>query len=253
MRQLALVSAVMACVLAVAPAGQSRGRGGITGNVASDDSRLPGVTVTIANSGGTRTVITNDAGRFDALDLPEGTYTLTAELQGFETVRQQDVIVGPGRISVVNFTLPLGCLYEVVYVDLGTSAAVQGAGVILHLRITGSGSQQRWDGSGGCFVGHEYSATPLRVLMSPPGQALTAGTVRLLESGPVHYRPGQEYVAFLGWDTDSGRFFAASISMFPVRDGRVVWTRTDTPTLRDGMSVEQFQAALQALLPSSRP
>ena len=84
----------MAFVLAVAPAGQSRGRGGVTGSVVFDGGRLPGVTVSIANSGVTRTVITNDAGRFDVPDLPDGAYTLTAQLPGFQLYRIADAGYG---------------------------------------------------------------------------------------------------------------------------------------------------------------
>ena len=36
--------------------------------------------------------------------------------------------------------------------------------------------------------------------------------------------------------------------MFPVRDGRVVWTRSDAPGFTDGMSVEAFLAQLRSAL-----
>ena len=56
---------------------------------------LPGVTVTVANTGtgDSRVVVTNDSGLFRALLLPLGTYRVSAELQGFRTYEQTGIIL----------------------------------------------------------------------------------------------------------------------------------------------------------------
>lgn len=253
----AVVTAAMAFVLAVAPAGQSRGRGGVTGSAVFDGGPLPGVTVTIANSGVTRTVITNDAGRFEVPDLPEGAYTLTAELPGFQSTKRENLNIQSGRTSVINLVLQPGCLFDApVSVDLGTPWAIQEADAILHVHISESGPSQRWDslldgGAPWCFFGYEYTANLLHVVKSSRVQEVTVNAIRFVQLGSARYQPGEEFVAFLQWDASLTRFRPIVLFMFPVRDGRVEWKRTDTPGLTDGMFVEDFLAAVRALLPNT--
>ena len=257
LRYLGILPAVVATVLAVQLVGQSLGRGRISGNVRSDGGYvLPGARVSVMKPDLTRSVVTNAEGGFDLSDLPEGAYTVTAELAGFQTTSQQNAIVRPDRTSIISLVLSIRCLFEVLYVDQGMLAAIQQTDAIVHLRISESGSVKRWDGGGvPCLDGPEYTAIPLRVAKSPPGQELTVSTIRFLQAGPVRYSPGDEYVALLRWNAGFARFLpvAGSLFMLPVRAGRVVWTRTDVPTLTDGMPVEGFLAALRALLPNSRP
>ncbi len=78
--------AVMALVAA-----QVGGSANIAG-VVTDDSgaALPGVTVTITNTatGRPETLVTSNEGRYRAVALQPGPYEVTAELQGFATVRR---------------------------------------------------------------------------------------------------------------------------------------------------------------------
>jgi hypothetical protein len=77
-------------------------RGTVTG---SDDTPLPGVTVTVSGDRGRQTFITDSDGEFRFLGLDPGTYTVTAELSGFATsTRKADVVIGrntdvPMRLS----------------------------------------------------------------------------------------------------------------------------------------------------------
>jgi hypothetical protein len=86
--------------------------GTITG-VTSDQSGgvLPGVSVTLKNAatGVSRTVITNEAGIYSASLLPIGSYAVTFELSGFQTVIIPNIIVHvndrlqiDGRLSVAG-------------------------------------------------------------------------------------------------------------------------------------------------------
>lgn len=67
-------------------------RGVVTG---SDNTPLPGVTVTASGERGRQTFITDSDGAYRFLGLDPGTYTVTAELSGFATVtRKADVLLG---------------------------------------------------------------------------------------------------------------------------------------------------------------
>ena len=61
----------------------------VTGTVTdAQGGVLPGVTITVRNaeSGVTRTIVTEGDGRYRLGGIPPGRYSLTAELQGFGTV-----------------------------------------------------------------------------------------------------------------------------------------------------------------------
>ena len=65
---------------------------------------LPGVTVTVSSASGRQTFVTNENGEFRFLGLDPGTYTVTAELSGFSTIRREvDVLLG--RNTEFQFTL----------------------------------------------------------------------------------------------------------------------------------------------------
>ncbi len=110
-------------------------RGSISGRVVdSSGGVLPGVTVTIVNTGtnATNTVVTGDSGQFTAPLLISGTYRVTVELTGFRTVVREAVEVRVGDRLQVDFTLePAGVSSEVVVVaespllDSGTATMGQ--------------------------------------------------------------------------------------------------------------------------------
>jgi hypothetical protein len=93
--------------------------GAIQGTVV-DQTRalLPGVTVTVTNleTGVSRSTMTNEAGIYRVPSLEPGRYKVTAELQGFGTAVQSDVIVSVGATLGVNFTLTPGRVTETVTV-----------------------------------------------------------------------------------------------------------------------------------------
>jgi hypothetical protein len=110
----------IALVPAVASAQSQAANGSIEGTV-SDASAgvLPGVTVTVTNTdtGAVRTVVTNEAGLFRAPLLPLGTYTVSAELQGFKKFEQVAIQLAAGQTATVNVTLSVGELNETVTVS----------------------------------------------------------------------------------------------------------------------------------------
>ena len=77
---------------------------------------LPGATLTLAGSGPGQTFVTGEDGQFRFLNVPPGTYTLTATLQGFQTVVREGVVVLVGQAVALPLTLNLATVQETVTV-----------------------------------------------------------------------------------------------------------------------------------------
>src|SRR5437588_7196906 len=84
---------VLVAGAAPAPAAAQATTGTISG-VVTDESKavLPGVTVLVKNveTGVTRTLVSDENGRFRALSLPPGIYSAEAELQGFAPAKREN-------------------------------------------------------------------------------------------------------------------------------------------------------------------
>src|ERR1043165_6461337 len=80
----------------------------------SSQALLPGVTVTMTEetTGLTRAVVSNDRGRFVAIAVTPGRYTIKAELSGFQTQTRSSVAIAAGQAVTLNFTLPVGQLTD---------------------------------------------------------------------------------------------------------------------------------------------
>jgi hypothetical protein len=96
---------------------------------------LPGVTVTARNAetGYTRSVVTNEEGVYVLTLLPPGSYELTTELSGFAGTKRA-VPLTVGATATVNLTLTVGGVAETVTVAAAvsvveTSASVRGTTV----------------------------------------------------------------------------------------------------------------------------
>jgi carboxypeptidase family protein len=77
---------------------------------------LPGVTVTVQGVDFTQTFVTADEGRYRFLDLPPGSYRVTAGLDGFATAVHDRVVVDPGQTVDLRVTLQISALHETVNV-----------------------------------------------------------------------------------------------------------------------------------------
>ncbi|MCU1385183.1 MAG: hypothetical protein JWL71_3880 [Acidobacteria bacterium] len=119
-----LVVAVLAvCLLAsthaFAQGGGASTTGSINGKVAdSSGGVLPGVTVsaTSPSSMGIQTSVTDTGGNYRFPALPPGTYTVTFELPGFNTLKRENIQISMGFSATVNVELAVASLNETVTV-----------------------------------------------------------------------------------------------------------------------------------------
>ncbi|MDH7494053.1 MAG: carboxypeptidase-like regulatory domain-containing protein, partial [Candidatus Saccharicenans sp.] len=98
---------------------QSRETGAITGTVTDESgSPLPGVTVTITGPAlmGTRSSVTDARGVYRFPALPPGTYTIKAELQGFQDVVNSNIRLTTTTTLTIDLTMKQAALEEEVTV-----------------------------------------------------------------------------------------------------------------------------------------
>src|SRR5213594_401030 len=116
--------------------------GTISGAV-TDESKaiMPGVSIQVKNveTGATRTLVTDANGRYRALNLAPGIYTVTAELQGFVPATRESLALEIGREVAADLILKVGGVTEHVTVEgaatnVDLSSAVAG-GVVTTTQI----------------------------------------------------------------------------------------------------------------------
>ncbi len=124
----AVVALFLALSIAIpASAAAQTGQGSLRGYVRDEQgAALPGVTITATGTELLRpvTVVTNEEGYYRLINLPPGTYTLTAELTGFAAFRREGILLRAGATFAVDATLALGTLQETITVT-GDSPMVE--------------------------------------------------------------------------------------------------------------------------------
>jgi hypothetical protein len=114
-----LAAALLFMVLGGGGAMAQESRGSIAGLVAdSSGGALPGVTVTIVNTGTNATVtqVTNSTGQYSVLFLLPGTYTVSVQLDGFQKKEHQNIQVHVGERTQLDVTLSPATVSESVLV-----------------------------------------------------------------------------------------------------------------------------------------
>ena len=117
--------AVVAAVLAFASAAHAQisADGSMRGFVRDEQqAALPGVTVTATGTdvAGTFTAVTDATGFYRILNVPPGTYTVSAELSGFAKYVRPNVAMRAGLNLGVDITMKVGSLEETVQVTAET-------------------------------------------------------------------------------------------------------------------------------------
>ena len=115
---------VLVCTVLVAPAAWAQQAGGIAGQVTDETGgALPGVTVEVSSPaliGGSQVLITDGEGRYNAINLPIGTYAATFTLPGFSTVLRDELEIGAGFTANISVQLTVGALEETITVSGAT-------------------------------------------------------------------------------------------------------------------------------------
>jgi hypothetical protein len=123
-RVVALLAAWLALAVPSTAVAQSQAANGNIEGIVRDTSGavIPGVTVTVTNinTGASRVVTTNNNGLYRALALPLGTYSLSAELQGFRKFEQSGLTLAAGQSLVLDINLSVGGVAESVVVSGAT-------------------------------------------------------------------------------------------------------------------------------------
>jgi len=73
-----------------------------------DGYPMPGVTITVSSDalmGGTRTALTGDTGAYRFAAMPPGVYTVSAELNGFQSTSIEGIKVGLGTTGTADFIM----------------------------------------------------------------------------------------------------------------------------------------------------
>ena len=132
-----LSAAVLMAVAAPAYAqgGGASATGTIQGRVTdAQGAVLPGVTITATSPAmlGQQTTVSSETGNYRFPAVPPGTYTVTYELAGFNTVRREGIQISLGFTATLNVELALATLQETVTVtgespviDTSTTRVVQ--------------------------------------------------------------------------------------------------------------------------------
>ena len=111
--------AIAAAAPAYAQGGGASSTGTIQGRVTdAQGAVLPGVTVTATSPAllGQQTAVTSETGNYRFPAVPPGTYTVTYELAGFNTVKREGISITLGFTANLNVELALATLQETVTV-----------------------------------------------------------------------------------------------------------------------------------------
>src|SRR2546428_4098478 len=119
-----VVSSVFLLIFFVSLAFAQLDTGTISGTVADQTgAAVPGASVGIKNvaTGIVRRLVTNEAGRYEAVALPIGTYEVTASLAGFQTLVRGGIGLTVGRNAVVDIALRVGEVTQAITITAETS------------------------------------------------------------------------------------------------------------------------------------
>ncbi len=115
-----VIFALFAVVIGLSGRASAQGTTGSISGFVNDPSAagVPGATITVKNveTGQTRVLVSDNAGRYRAQELAPGRYDVTVELVGFQTAQYTNLPLTVGQNMVVNVTLKLGGLDEKVTV-----------------------------------------------------------------------------------------------------------------------------------------
>src|SRR5438093_7437627 len=119
-----IISSVLLLVLFASLSFAQLDTGTISGAVTDQSgAAVPGASVAIKHieTGIIRRLVTNEAGRYEAVALPVGSYEVTASLAGFQTFVRGGIGLTVGRNAVVDIALRVGDVTEAITITAETS------------------------------------------------------------------------------------------------------------------------------------
>jgi hypothetical protein len=160
---------------------------------------LPGVNVTASSPAllGAQTVTTEANGEYRFPSLPSGTYTLTFDLAGFQTMKREGIVLAVGQTLAIDATLQVATLQE--------SVTVTGESPVIDTRSTAVGYVQTTQQ----LIGVPTSSDLWGALAQTPGVRMggvdVGGSHKSQQSGYEAYGiNGQTRVMNDGVDTTEG-------------------------------------------------
>src|SRR5262245_36145517 len=120
MKRIVVALVVMASLMTASSVLAQGGDGSLRGSVRdSQGGALPGVTITATSDVllSPSVTVTDSAGNYRLINLPPGTFTVTAQLAGFSTARREGVLLRAGSNFQVDMTMELGALEESITVS----------------------------------------------------------------------------------------------------------------------------------------
>lgn len=119
MRVNRMLIVAVAVLCGAGTASGQQGLGGLRGVITDGQGAvLPGVTVTVTSPDmlGPQVDVTNAQGEYRVINLPPGTFTVTAELTGFATYERQGILLRAGATFQVDISMQLSTLQETITV-----------------------------------------------------------------------------------------------------------------------------------------
>ena len=188
---------------------------------------VPGATVTVKNieTGVTRSITTDEAGRYRVAALLPGKYEVKAEREGFTTELRSGIELNVGREAVVDFSLQVGKVQETVKVS-GEAPLVETTGPALQGLV--NERRMRELPLNGRDV---FQLTTLQV-----GVTNTAGITSKFGGGPIDVGPGSTKIAVNGARITANNFLLDGTNAndaFNNTPGAVSGNFTGVDTLRE--------------------
>ena len=122
----AIALCLSVCTLFVPQASAQTQTGTVEGKVVDQQGAvLPGVNVTLTGPRGSQTAVTDATGMFRFVGVAPATYSLKADLTGFASESQSDVIVGLGKTVLAEFTMKVSGVSESVEVTAASTVDVK--------------------------------------------------------------------------------------------------------------------------------
>jgi Carboxypeptidase regulatory-like domain/TonB dependent receptor len=119
-----LLLAVFGSLFFITPKISAQTEAEITGRVTDTSGAVvPSASVTIANlgTGAKQAVLSDSSGVYDVPDLLPGSYSVTVERSGFQTIVRRGIVLQVQQMARLNFTLQVGAVTKIIQVTANAS------------------------------------------------------------------------------------------------------------------------------------